>query len=112
MSTWFGGREEIAIWLAASPLSGDWRWKPLPAHANGQPALAYYSWDEDEGCYLPFALNVLTFRGELISEVDCFITRTIEDPGREAMARMPEQALEAKSLAAAFGNLGLPARLD
>jgi RNA polymerase sigma-70 factor (ECF subfamily) len=112
MSTWFGGREEIAIWLAASPLSGDWRWKPLPAHANGQPALAYYSWDEDEGCYLPFALNVLTFRGELISEVDCFITRTIEDPGREAMARMPEQALEARSLAAAFGNLGLPARLD
>ena len=41
MSTWFGGREEIAIWLAASPLSGDWRWKPLRTHANGQPALAY-----------------------------------------------------------------------
>ncbi len=112
MSTWFGGREEIAIWLAASPLSGDWRWKPLRTHANGQPALAYYTWDDDEGCYLPFALNVLTFRGELISEVDCFITRTIEDPSREAMARMPEQALEAKSMAAAFENLGMPPRLD
>ena len=31
--------------------------------ANGQPALAFYSWDEDERAYLPFALNVLTFRG-------------------------------------------------
>jgi RNA polymerase sigma-70 factor (ECF subfamily) len=112
MSNWFGGREEIAAFLAGSPLSGDWRWKPLSAHANGQPALAFYSWDDDESCYLPFALNVLTFRGELISEVDAFITRSIEDPGREAMARMPEQAFDPKMLAAAFGNLGLPARLD
>ena len=37
MSTWFGGREEIAIWLAASPLSGDWRWKPL-RDARQRPA--------------------------------------------------------------------------
>lgn len=112
MSNWFGGREEIAIFLAGSPLSGAWRWKPLPAHANGQPALAFYSWADDQGCYLPFALNVLSFRGELISEVDCFITRSIEDPSSEAMARMPEQPFEAQSLAAAFLNFGLPARLD
>ncbi len=112
MSTWYGGREEIATWLANSPLSGDWRWKPIPARANGQPALAYYSWDEGESCYLPFALNVLTFRGELISEIDAFITRSIEDPSRETMARMPEQPFESTRLAAAFGNLGLPDRLD
>jgi RNA polymerase sigma-70 factor (ECF subfamily) len=112
MSTWFGGREEIAIWLAASPLSGDWRWKPLPAQANGQPALAFYSWDDEQSCYLPFALNVLSFRGEQISSVDCFITRSIEDPAREVMARMPEQPQEETRLSAAFENLGMPARLD
>lgn len=112
MSNWFGGREEIATFLAGSPLSGQWRWKPVAAQANGQPALGFYSWDDDQGCYLPFALNVLTLRGEQISEVDAFITRSIEDPGREAMARMPEQAFEPRRLAAAFENLDLPARLD
>ena len=30
--------------------------------ANAQPALAFYAWDESEGAYLPFALNVLTLR--------------------------------------------------
>ena len=36
-SSWRAGR---------SP--GAWRWRPLPARANGQPALAFYIWDEDE----------------------------------------------------------------
>ena len=57
--------------------------------ANGQPALAFYSWDDDEGRYLPFALNVLTFRGEQISEVDAFITRSIEDPDRRRSRGCP-----------------------
>jgi RNA polymerase sigma-70 factor (ECF subfamily) len=111
MSSWFRGREDIEIWLANSPLSGDWRWKPLRTRANGQEALAFYSWDEEAGAYVPFALNVLTFRGEQISEVDAFISRTIADPSREAMARMPEQEHDPRALAAAFGNFGLPDRL-
>ncbi len=51
LKTWFGGREEIAIFLARWPMSGTWRWKPLLVSANGQPALAFYSWDDDEGAY-------------------------------------------------------------
>ena len=62
-------------------------------------------------CYLPFALNVLTLRGDQISEVDAFITRSTENPDREVLARMPEQPFEATRLAAAFENLGLPPRL-
>jgi RNA polymerase sigma-70 factor, ECF subfamily len=111
MASWFRGHEAIRTFLAGSPLSGDWRWRPIRAHANGQEALAFYSWDADEECYLPFALNVLTLRGDRISEVDAFITRTIEDPSREAMARMPEQRADSRALAAAFQNLGLPERL-
>ena len=112
MSTWFGGREQIATFLTGFPLSGKWRWRPLKVQANAQPAIAFYSWDDDEGRYLPFALNVLTLRGEKISEVDAFITRSTEDPRPEVLERMPEQPFEQSRLAAAFENLKLPAHLD
>src|SRR5436309_2362174 len=55
LRTWFGGREEIGIFLAGWPLSGLWRWRPLRVRANGQEALAFYSWDPEEEAYLPFA---------------------------------------------------------
>jgi RNA polymerase sigma-70 factor (ECF subfamily) len=47
LRTWFGGRDEIATFLAGWPLSGQWRWRPIQVRANGQPALAFYSWDPD-----------------------------------------------------------------
>jgi RNA polymerase sigma-70 factor (ECF subfamily) len=111
LRTWFGGREEIAIFLARWPMSGTWRWTPLLVSANGQPALAFYAWDDAEGAYLPFALNVLTLRGNKISEVDAFITREPVDADPETIARMPEQPTDARRLQAAFGNFGLPERL-
>jgi RNA polymerase sigma-70 factor (ECF subfamily) len=112
LASWFRGREEIRMWMAGSPLSGDWRWKPLLTHANGQPALAFYSWDETEQCYLPFALNVLTLRGDKVSDVVAFITRAAPSADREVTARMPEHPADPLNLAAAFGNFGLPERLD
>ncbi|MEK6252552.1 MAG: sigma-70 family RNA polymerase sigma factor, partial [Actinomycetota bacterium] len=105
LRTWFGGRDAIEVFLAGFPLSGDWRWRVVRTRANGQPALAYYSWDPDEGSYLPFALNVLTLRGERISDVTAFITRSTEIPDREVLARLPEQPANAVRLAAAFENL-------
>jgi RNA polymerase sigma-70 factor, ECF subfamily len=111
LQTWFRGHEDIAIFLAGWPLSGEWRWRPLRARANGQPALAFYSWDEQEGSYLPFALNVLTLRGERISEVTAFITRSTRIPDRKVMARLPEQPADPLRLAAAFEHLGLPDEL-
>ncbi len=112
IAAWFRGRAQIAAFLAGFPLNGQWRWRPIRVRANGQEALAYYSWDTEQACYLPFALNVLTLDGERISEVDAFITRSIEDPTPEALARMPERPFEPTRLAAAFGNFDLPARLD
>ena len=111
LRTWFGGRDAIATFLAGFPLSGQWRWRPLEVRANGQPALAFYSWDEGAKAFLPFALNVLTLRGNLISEVDAFITRSTENPDPAVLARMPEQPADPRRLAAAFENFGLPARL-
>jgi RNA polymerase sigma-70 factor, ECF subfamily len=111
LRTWFSGREEIGIFLRLSPLSGDWRWKAIPVRSNGQEALAFYAWDDDEGGYTRFALNVLTFRGEEISEVDAFIARVPETPDRETVFRMPEQPIDPDAMDAAFERLGLPETL-
>ncbi|TMK72025.1 MAG: sigma-70 family RNA polymerase sigma factor [Actinobacteria bacterium] len=112
LRTWFSGREGIATFLAGWPLSGQWRWRPVYVRSNGQPALAFYSWDPDEDAYMPFALNVLTLRGEKISDVTAFIIRNPESPDREVVARMPEQPTDPERLETAFRAFGLPDRLE
>ena len=111
LGTWFGGRDEIEAFLRLSPMSGDWEWKPLRVRANGQEALAFYAWNPGEDAYTRFALNVLTFRDELIAEVDAFIARAPETPDRETVLRMPEQPVDELAMDAAFKRLGLPERL-
>jgi RNA polymerase sigma-70 factor, ECF subfamily len=111
LASWFGPRDRIAEFLAYSPMSGAWRWRPLRVRANGQEALAFYAWDEDEGCYMPFALNVLTFDGERISDVTAFIARSGDGASREEILRMPEREYDERALDSAFGRFGLPARL-
>jgi RNA polymerase sigma-70 factor (ECF subfamily) len=110
--TWFGPRDEIEAFLAGFPLSGAWRWRPLRAQANGQPALAFYSWDEEAQAFLPFALNVLTFRGSRISDVVAFVARATEATEREAYHRWVDQPADPARLQSTFERFGLPARLD
>jgi RNA polymerase sigma-70 factor (ECF subfamily) len=113
LGTWFGPRDAIEIFLRGSPMSGQWRWRSLRVRANGQEALAFYTWDPDEEAYLPFALNILTFRGDLISDVTAFIITTPpESDDREVIKRMPEQPVDPDRLLAAFQQFGLPERLD
>ena len=111
MSTWYRTREGIRIWASQSPLTGDWRWKAVVTRANGQPALAFYAWDEASRTYLPFALNVLSFRGREIVDVTAFIVRSTESPDPEAYERHPEQPFDERRVAAAFWRFGLPERL-
>jgi RNA polymerase sigma-70 factor (ECF subfamily) len=108
LASWFGGREEIAIFLAGWPLSGLWDWQTVRARANGQEAIAFYTWDQDAESYLPFALNVLTLRGDRISDVVAFVARSTELPEREVYARWPEQPADPRRFAAAFERFGLP----
>jgi RNA polymerase sigma-70 factor (ECF subfamily) len=112
LASWFGGREEIAMFLEGWPLSGSWRWRPLRATANGQPALAFYAWDDGEQAYLPFALNVLSFRGELISDVVAFVARATEIPATQSYGRWVDEPMDPNRLYATFERFGLPARLD
>jgi RNA polymerase sigma-70 factor (ECF subfamily) len=112
LRTWFGGREQIAIFLAGWPLSGLWRWQVARTRANGQEALAFYTWDEEARGYVPFALNVLDLAGTQISAVTAFLARSTEIPDREVLARLPEQPYDPRQLYATFDRFDLPARLD
>jgi RNA polymerase sigma-70 factor, ECF subfamily len=111
LASWYRGRERIAAWAAGWPLSGAWRWRVVESRANAQPALAFYAWDEAEGAYLPFALNVLSFRGEEIADVTAFVARTIEPTEPEAYERWPEQSPDPRRLEGTFERFGLPDRL-
>ena len=107
LASWFHG-PGIRTFLELSPMSGDWRWKAVPVQSNGQPALAFYAWNEGEEAYRRFALNVLTFRGERIVDVTAFIARTPPAPDREVILRLPDHEADAKAMDAAFDRFGLP----
>jgi RNA polymerase sigma-70 factor (ECF subfamily) len=112
MARWFQGHDGIRGFLEQFSMLPDWGWRSIPITANGQAALAFYSWDEEQGARVPFAVNVLTFEGEKIKEVDAFILRASQDPDPEVQARTPEQPADYEKLARAYGRFGLPARLD
>ena len=112
MARWFQGHEGIRPWLETSSMTGEWGWRAIPTTANGQPALAFYNWDKEQEAHVPFAINVLTFEGEKIKEVDAFILRASMDPDPEVQARTPELPADYEKLAAAYERFGLPARLD
>jgi hypothetical protein len=46
-----------------------------PTRANGQVAFGVYAIEPETGSYLPIALDVLTLRGDLISDVTAFRAR-------------------------------------
>ncbi len=112
LSSWYQGRDAIAQWAAGWPMSGAWRWRSLPAQANGQIAIGFYAWNEEEQSFRPFALNVLSFRGELVSDVVAFIARSAEPKAREVFERYPDEPVDEGKVGAVFGRFGLPAQLD
>ena len=112
LTTWYTPRDTIAIWAREHSMSGAWRWKALLTSANAQPALAFYAWDDPGGTYLPFALNVLTLRDGLVSDVTAFIVRSTAASEPEAYVRFPEQPMDEHRLTGTFERFGLPAELN
>ena len=112
LATWYRTRAGIAKWAELSSMSGAWRWRAVPVRANGQPALAFYAWAEEANAYLPFALNVMSFRDREVSDVTAFIVRSTEATDPEAYVRFPEQPFDPRRLAGTFERFGLPDRLD
>jgi RNA polymerase sigma-70 factor (ECF subfamily) len=76
LPSWYQGRAAIRAFILATGLVQEaaGRWRLLPIRANGQPGFAFYMRDENSGKYLPFALQILSFEGELFSDVTAFGT--------------------------------------
>jgi RNA polymerase sigma-70 factor (ECF subfamily) len=112
LASWYQTREGIRTWASRWPMSGAWRWRSVLTRANGQLALAFYAWDEGSRAYEPFALNLLTLRGEQVRQVDAFIVRSIESEAPESYERFPEQPQDPSRLRGWFERFGLPANLE
>jgi RNA polymerase sigma-70 factor (ECF subfamily) len=113
LATWYLGHESLRSFLTIGPLSGAWRWSRIVTTANGQPAVAAYTWRDDEGCFRPFALDVLTIGDDgAITAVTSFIARSAEprDPAR--FARYPDEAVDHEKARSVFEQFGLPARVE
>ncbi|MFL6130341.1 MAG: sigma-70 family RNA polymerase sigma factor [Mycobacteriales bacterium] len=85
---WFAGPDAIADFLSTNPFRW-FRWRYLPTRANGQPALAAYSWDDAAGRYLPHSIDVLSFTGDRIAAVTSFLDvtrRGVTGPGFRSFA--------------------------
>jgi RNA polymerase sigma-70 factor (ECF subfamily) len=111
LSTWYTPRDEIITWAREYSLNNAWRWKAVETRANAQPALAFYAWDEQSGAYLPFALNVLSLRDGLVSDVTAFIVRATDATEADAYVRFPDQPMDAQRLIGTFERFNLPSRL-
>src|SRR3954452_16801672 len=113
LASWFGGTpEDMRAFLEASPMSGIWHWKGRVTTANGQPAIGFYAWDQEEQKHKAFALNVLTFRGDKVADIVAFAVPAIDSDVRSDYEHWPTMATDESRLAGMFGRFGLPAALD
>ena len=74
-SAWYRGLGPVMDFLVRVPLSSCGSWRHVATSANGQPAVAAYLWDEAAGTHAAWSINVLTLRGDRLSEVTSFIGR-------------------------------------
>ncbi len=113
LATWYHGRDALRAFLADGPLSGAWRWRRVVTTANGQPAVAAYTWRDDEGCFRPFALDVLTIGDSgRIDAITAFIARSAEPRDPERFARYPDEAVDDAKAVAVFERFGLAPKLE
>jgi RNA polymerase sigma-70 factor, ECF subfamily len=112
LGAWYGGIDEIAVFLATAPLNGSWYWRHVPARASGQAAVGSYISDAKDGTYRAFSLDVLTLRGDRIADITSFINRTTQLHDGDDFLRWPHYPEDPARAAAYFEAFGLPDRLD
>ncbi|MGH3376708.1 MAG: sigma-70 family RNA polymerase sigma factor [Actinoallomurus sp.] len=81
---WYHGLDAVTDFAVRIPMTACGAWRHLPATANGQPAAAFYLWNESAGAYVAWAVNVLTLRGDQIAGITSFI-----GPEHFALAGLP-----------------------
>ncbi|NIJ13694.1 RNA polymerase sigma-70 factor (ECF subfamily) [Saccharomonospora amisosensis] len=70
---WYQGLAAVTDFAVRIPLTGCGAWRHRPTRANGQPAVACFLWDDEVGAYLAWSINVLTLRGDRITEITSFV---------------------------------------
>lgn len=109
LASWYRGAE-IPDFLRNGPLSGEWQWRHLPARANGQLAVATYTWVEAERSHLAFSLDVLTLEDAKIADVTAFVVR--DASSADGYSRWPDYPLDPRRVKSVFRDFGLPDRVD
>jgi RNA polymerase sigma-70 factor (ECF subfamily) len=71
MPAWYQGLDAITAFLETGPMP--LRWRHRVTHANGQPAVGCYLWDEARGDHHGWVIDVLTLDGPRIAAVTSFI---------------------------------------
>ncbi len=69
---WYRGRNAVAAFHRESVLP--LRWRHLITSASGQLAVAGYLLDDEQGCFVAIALDVLELRGGHVDSVTGFLT--------------------------------------
>jgi RNA polymerase sigma-70 factor (ECF subfamily) len=110
LASWYGGIEEVEVFLRTKPLSGEWRWRHRSTVANGQLAVGTYTWIEQEKAHIPFSLDVLTLDGDRIKEVTAFVVRPADT--EDGYARWPDRAADPRRVESVFRRFGLPDHVD
>jgi RNA polymerase sigma-70 factor (ECF subfamily) len=73
MATWYRGLAAVTDFASRVPLSTCGAWRHVPVRANGQAAVASYSWNDGAGAHLPWSINVLTLHDHRIAGITSFI---------------------------------------
>jgi RNA polymerase sigma-70 factor (TIGR02960 family) len=71
LRAWYEGRGGIREFL--DDTVPRYRWRFLPARANGQLAFGPYLWDDERTAYVPAGLDLLMLRGRHVMEVVSFL---------------------------------------
>jgi RNA polymerase sigma-70 factor (ECF subfamily) len=74
LPTWYRGRENVGGFLGQL-LAGDarGRFRMLPTHANGQPAVAFYQFDPEAAVHRAFSLQLLEVEDNRITGLLSFL---------------------------------------
>jgi RNA polymerase sigma-70 factor (ECF subfamily) len=70
---WYQGVEAVMDFAVTVPLTGCGHWRHVLTSANGQPAVAFYLWNEEVGTHLRWSITVLTLPDDRITELTSFI---------------------------------------
>jgi RNA polymerase sigma-70 factor (ECF subfamily) len=73
LPAWYHGLAAVTDFAVRVPLSACGSWRTRVVVANAQPAVACYLRRGDTGPHLPWAINILTLRGDLLAEITSFI---------------------------------------